>query len=118
MDTGARLGEIVGLRRDDLSLAGPVPYVSIREHPALGRTLKTPNSRRKVPLVGMALWAAERALTVSQAGLNGPTSSAHGCSRDMLPMEISGPQQPAPALTNGSRGSPAPARQPIVSATQ
>jgi nucleoside 2-deoxyribosyltransferase len=32
MDTGARLGEIVGLRRDDLSLAGPVPYVSIREH--------------------------------------------------------------------------------------
>jgi integrase len=76
MDTGARLGELVGLRRDDVLLDGPIPFVQIREHPALGRTLKTPNSRRKVPLVGMALWGAERALNAPQrARLNGSGAS-------------------------------------------
>jgi integrase len=61
-DTGARLGEIVGLLRSDVVLDGPVPHIIIQPHPKLGRTLKTPNSERKVPLVGEALWAAQRAL--------------------------------------------------------
>ncbi len=74
MDTGARLGEIVGLRREDVSLDGPVPFVFIRSYPSLGRTLKTPNSERKVPLLGMALWGAKNALGASPR-LNGPASS-------------------------------------------
>lgn len=61
-DTGARLAEIAGLLRSDVVLNGPVPHIIIQPHPKLGRTLKTPNSERKVPLVGEALWAAQRAL--------------------------------------------------------
>ncbi len=57
-DTGVRLAEAVGLTMQDISLKGPVPYINLRvaEH----RPLKTPQSVRKVPLVGAALWAAER----------------------------------------------------------
>lgn len=62
MDTGARLGEIVGLRSADVVLTGEIPHIHIRPLESLGRTLKTANSVRKVPLVGMALWGAERAL--------------------------------------------------------
>jgi integrase len=61
LETGARLGEIVGLRLEDLVLA-EIPYVWIRPHLKHGRTLKTPQSERKVPLVGLALWAAQRVL--------------------------------------------------------
>ncbi|OXE42965.1 integrase [Methylobacterium radiotolerans] len=61
-DTGARLAEIAGLLRSDVVLDGPVPHIIIQPHPKLGRTLKTPNSERKIPLVGEALWAAQRAL--------------------------------------------------------
>lgn len=61
-DTGSRNGEIVGLRIEDVFLDAPVPYLHIREYPALGRTLKNENSTRKVPLVGIALWATERAV--------------------------------------------------------
>jgi integrase len=60
LETGARLGEIVGLRLEDLVLNAETPHVHIRPHLALGRTLKTPQSERKVPLVGLALWAAQR----------------------------------------------------------
>ncbi|MEW6435739.1 MAG: tyrosine-type recombinase/integrase [Pseudomonadota bacterium] len=62
LDTGARAGEIIGLRIEDVFLDAKVPHVWIRAHPALGRTLKTRNSERKVPLVGVALWAAKRAI--------------------------------------------------------
>jgi integrase len=76
MDTGTRLGEIVGLRRDDLFIEQPVPYVWIRSHPSLGRTLKTSNSERKVPLVGAALWGAKRAHeSCASGGANGPAAS-------------------------------------------
>ena len=59
-DTGMRLAEAVGLHRDDIVLDAPVPHVVIREHP--WRRLKTLTSTRLVPLVGEALWAAERVL--------------------------------------------------------
>jgi integrase len=59
-DTGARLGEIVGLRVSDVFLGGTVPHIHIR--PYLGRSLKTGSSERKVPLVGEALWAAQKAV--------------------------------------------------------
>lgn len=61
-DTGARLGEIVGLRLEDVVLNHDTPHLHIRPHVKLGRTLKTDASERKVPLVGVALWAAQRAV--------------------------------------------------------
>ena len=42
------------------------PYVHIRPIERLGRTLKTAHSERKVPLVGLALWGAARALTAAK----------------------------------------------------
>jgi integrase len=64
-DTGARLAEIVGLRIEDVILDHDVPHICIRPHERLGRTLKNANSERKVPLVGIALWGAIRALEAS-----------------------------------------------------
>jgi integrase len=61
LDTGARLGEIVGLQAADLRLHDAVPHVLIRPDRAKDRTLKTPQSIRRVPLVGLALWGANRA---------------------------------------------------------
>lgn len=57
-DTGMRLAEAAGLLREDLKLDDPIPHVVVREHP--WRRLKTAGSNRKVPLVGAALWAAQR----------------------------------------------------------
>ena len=57
-DTGMRLAEAAGMLKEDLKLDEPIPHVVIREHP--WRRLKTAGSARKVPLVGMALWAARR----------------------------------------------------------
>jgi integrase len=65
-DTGARLGEIVGLRRDDVFVEDAIPYLWIRPHKAFGRTLKTPGSERKIPLVGESHWAATAALKASK----------------------------------------------------
>ncbi|WP_201829208.1 DUF6538 domain-containing protein [Microvirga zambiensis] len=65
-DTGARLGEIVGLRVDDVVLDHAVPHIHIRAYKSLGRTLKTEPSERRVPLVGVALWAAQRAVEASK----------------------------------------------------
>ena len=68
LDTGARAGEVVGLRAEDLFLDHEVPHVWFRPNVALGRTLKTLNSTRKVPLVGLALWGAQRALAAVPKG--------------------------------------------------
>jgi len=57
-DTGMRLAEAVGLHQDDLVLDTDVPYVQVCEHP--WRSLKTSTSKRIIPLVGAALWAAQR----------------------------------------------------------
>jgi integrase len=65
-DTGARLGEIVGLRMGDVILDDEVPHIDIRPFPELGRTLKNAQSQRKVPLLGLALWAARNALRAAQ----------------------------------------------------
>ena len=65
-DTGARLSEIVGLRSDDVVLDHATPHVHIRPHLKLGRTLKTDASEPKAPLVGMALWAAHRAVEANR----------------------------------------------------
>jgi integrase len=59
-DTGMRLGEAVGLACSDVRLADAIPHVVVRWTDT--RRVKTAHSERKVPLVGAALWAAERAL--------------------------------------------------------
>ena len=57
-DTGVRLSEAIGLSTNDIKLHGTVPDLVLQPHP--WRRLKTAGSRRKVPLVGSALWAAHR----------------------------------------------------------
>ena len=69
IDTGSRISEIVGLRRADVDLTSPVPFVHIK--PNEGRSLKTSNSERKVPLVGISLWAAKRAIDHSKDDQSG-----------------------------------------------
>jgi integrase len=62
-DTGMRLAEAAGLHIDDIKLDAPLPHVVVQEHP--WRRLKTDGSTRKVPLVGAALWAAQRVVASS-----------------------------------------------------
>ena len=60
-DTGMRLSEAIGLSRDDIRLSEDIPHILIQPHH--WRRLKTIGSKRRVPLIGAALWAAERILT-------------------------------------------------------
>lgn len=57
IETGARLSEIVNLMPEDIHLSVDVPYISIK--PRLHRELKTPDSEREIPLVGVALVAIQ-----------------------------------------------------------
>lgn len=52
IETGARLSEIVNLRPDHIRLNGKVPYIAIR--PEQNKELKTDDSKRDIPLVGIA----------------------------------------------------------------
>lgn len=61
-DTGMRLAEAVGLLRSDFQVKEGIPCVVIQPHP--WRRLKTSSSERVVPLVGNALWARDRILSV------------------------------------------------------
>lgn len=54
INTGYRPSEGVALTRDTIRLEGPVPYISIEPE---GRQLKTPHSRRLIPLTGVSLEA-------------------------------------------------------------
>ena len=51
-DSGMRLAEVIGLAADDVHLDGEVPFVRLSEHP--WRRLKTAESERDVPLVGLS----------------------------------------------------------------
>jgi len=57
-DSGMRLSEAAGLMIDDLKLEEDIPFIDLKPHPH--RRLKTASSERKIPLVGMSLWAAKR----------------------------------------------------------
>lgn len=57
-DTGTRVAEITGLVRRDIRLDGTIPFIHIRSNERRG--LKTPHSDRQIPLVGAALYAAQR----------------------------------------------------------
>ena len=63
-DTGMRLSEAVGLLKEDVHIDVAIPYVEIKSH--LWRRLKTAGSQRKVPLVGLSLWAAKQACAASK----------------------------------------------------
>lgn len=67
MELGTRVGEVSGLGVDDIYLDAPIPHVHFRERP--WRTLKTRESDRKVPLVGIALEAVQAALKLPREGL-------------------------------------------------
>ena len=61
--TGARLAEIVGLPLEDIVLDAPIPHVILQVHP--WRDIKGAKGLRgvkdrTVPLLGSALWAAQR----------------------------------------------------------
>ena len=55
-----RLGEAIGLLKSDIVLDEDNPYIDLKPHP--WRRLKTPGSKRQVPLVGASFWAAKRVL--------------------------------------------------------
>ena len=57
-DTGMRLSEAAGLHSDDIIFDAPTPHINVTAHP--WRRLKTKSSARHIPLVGTALWAAQR----------------------------------------------------------
>jgi integrase len=57
-DTGMRLSEAAGLMLSDLHLDAETPHIQLVPHPH--RRLKTASSERKIPLIGLSLWAAKR----------------------------------------------------------
>ena len=57
-DSGMRLSEAAGLMLSDLKLDEDIPYIDLKPHPH--RRLKTASSERKIPLIGLSLWAAKR----------------------------------------------------------
>ena len=80
-DTGMRLAEAAGLAKEDVFLDVETPYVRLCERP--WRPLKTRSSERHVPLVGAALWAAQRAYQSSPNGYLFPRyCSDDGCKAD------------------------------------
>ncbi|WP_444452602.1 DUF6538 domain-containing protein [Rhodobacter capsulatus] len=60
-DTMTRLAELQQIMKEDVRLNDPVPHIRLRVTDV--RNLKTGLSARSVPLVGAALWAAQRAMT-------------------------------------------------------
>lgn len=65
-DSGARLSEIAGMALDDIRLGCPAPYIRIAPRP--WRRLKSTGSVREIPLIGVALWAAQRVVANAQPG--------------------------------------------------
>jgi integrase len=66
MELGSRIGEVSGLGVDDVFLDNEVPHVYFRDRP--WRTLKTKESERRVPVVGIALIALKAALILPRTG--------------------------------------------------
>jgi integrase len=78
LETGARLSEILGLRVQDLHLDAEIPYFDIVSDEKAGRTVKTQFSERRVPLVGLALWAAKEAKSSIKSGWLFPRYAENG----------------------------------------
>ena len=65
INTGMRLSEVVGLSKDDLFLKSDIPHLRVIPQP--WRRLKTLSSERSIPLVGVSLWAAQKASEASES---------------------------------------------------
>ena len=81
INTGMRLSEAVGLLKDDLSLGTDIPHIRVTPHP--WRRLKTTGSKRSIPLVGVSLWAAQKASEASESRFVFPKY----CNGKQLPVE-------------------------------
>jgi integrase len=57
-DTGMRLAEAAGLALNDIVLDSEIPHINLK--PNESRRLKTKQSSRKIPLIGLSLWAAQQ----------------------------------------------------------
>jgi integrase len=57
-ETGMRLGEVCNLRPQDIRLDDATPHVEVAER--TDRRQKTDHSIRRIPLVGIALWAMKQ----------------------------------------------------------
>jgi len=78
MDTGMRLSEAAGLMCSDIYLDHEIPHLTVKPHPH--RRLKTASSQRKIPLIGISLWAANRLKTQSMGAYCFPRyASENGC---------------------------------------
>ena len=75
-DTGARLAEIAGLRLADIRLTDPVPHIVLEFTDE--RRLKQNASIRKVPLLGEALWAAQRIMQNAKGSMAFPSYNKSG----------------------------------------
>lgn len=64
LNTGMRVNEVLGLRREDISLDNDYPYLKLQKNPF--RRLKTKNSKRIIPLVGEAYEAVKEAVGSSE----------------------------------------------------
>ncbi|WP_338419082.1 tyrosine-type recombinase/integrase [Marinicauda algicola] len=64
--TGCRPSEIAGLKVEDLQLNTDIPYAMVRWTD--DRRLKTPQSQRRVPLVGVALEGARELARIRKTG--------------------------------------------------
>jgi integrase len=82
--TGCRPSEIGGLKVEDLSLGGPIPYALVRW--TAERRLKTFQSQRRVPLIGEAMQAAEALADARKSGWLFPS---------LAPKDGSGNENPA-----------------------
>ncbi|MBT3532090.1 MAG: tyrosine-type recombinase/integrase [Gammaproteobacteria bacterium] len=80
IDSGMRLSEGAGLVNDDLVLDSVVPHINLVPHPH--RSLKTANSARKIPLVGVSLWAAKQVKANSAFFCFPRYTSESGCNRN------------------------------------
>ncbi len=77
-DTGMRLSEATGLAMADICLEHEVPHINVQPH--LWRRLKTQSSERQIPLVGAALWAAQRLVSEVEGQWCFPRyTNAEGC---------------------------------------
>ncbi|MDR6953761.1 integrase [Ancylobacter sp. 3268] len=59
IETGMRLGEVCNLRAQDIRVTDAIPHVEVAERD--DRRQKTEYSIRRIPLVGVALWALRQA---------------------------------------------------------
>lgn len=102
LDTGMRVSEVVGLASQDVHLEGEYPYISLQKNPL--RRLKTKNSERLIPLVGLALealeslnldtpWVFTRYLNNEKDGFKstGASNAANNRIRRLLGIKTGGP---------------------------